>query len=142
LGLVVIFSFTMMILSSCWGDLTHMGKEMFIMKRIGDHIHKPLDHGWVRDNNLMSKQALTLALNFSSKINPYSHVIHKLKIFILFLCAWLRSIFVANNIASWIPKLTHLVARCHGWKILWLGATTPPLLSLACQSDLTWSLVE
>ncbi len=67
---------------------------------IGDHIHKPLDHGWVRDNNYMSKQVLTLALNFSSKINPYSHFIHKLKIFTLFLWTWLMSIFVANNIAS------------------------------------------
>jgi hypothetical protein len=25
----------------------------------------------------------------------------------------------------------HLVARCHGWKILWLGATTPPLFVIS-----------
>lgn len=72
----------------------------FTYEMTGDHIHKPLDQGWVRDNNYISKQTLTLALNFLLKNNPYSHVIHKLKIFSLFLCAWLMSIFVANNVAS------------------------------------------
>jgi hypothetical protein len=81
-------------------NFLHKKRMDFTYEMIGDHIHKPLDHGWVKDNNYMSKQALSLALNFSSKINPYSHVIHKLKIFTLFLCAWLMPIFVTNDIVS------------------------------------------
>jgi hypothetical protein len=34
-------SFMMMILSSCWRDLTYMGKEMFIMRRIWETRNTP-----------------------------------------------------------------------------------------------------
>ncbi len=56
-------------------------------------------------SNYMCSQALTCAINSSSKIILNSLVAFKFEIFTLFLCSWLMSIFVANN-ASRIPELT------------------------------------
>jgi hypothetical protein len=36
-------SFMVMNLSSCWGDLAYMGKEMFIMRRIGRREILPME---------------------------------------------------------------------------------------------------
>jgi hypothetical protein len=56
-------------------------------------------------SNYMCRQALTYAINSSSKIILNSLVACKFEIFTLFLHSWLMSIFVANN-ASRISKLT------------------------------------
>jgi hypothetical protein len=56
-------------------------------------------------SNYMCRQALTCALNSSSKIILNSLVAFKFEIFTLFLRSWLMSIFVANN-ASRISELT------------------------------------
>jgi hypothetical protein len=113
----------------------------FTYEMIDDHIHKPLDHGWVRDNNYMSKQALTLALKNKNKNKSLFSCYSQVKDFHLVVVRMVDVHFCSKQCCI-LNFEAHLVARCHGWKILWLQATTPPILSLAFQLDLTWSLAE